>query len=377
MTSTTTSIIRRVTIAAVAVLVTAGMAFTFAVCAPVATDCDLGVAQAHAKAKPKLNKTKKTLFVKETLKLKVKNNKSKKKVTWKSSKPKIVKVGKSGKVTAKKIGKATITAKVGKKKLKCKITVVKAMSCKTKTMTLTPTPIKSAEGYLVKSDPTATVTVKFGKALKYLDYNWSVENHNIAEMDLVSTGKKSIKCKITGLKPGTTTVTVANSINSEKVKIKVTVKRAFNVEVRPYYYTFSRYAKSSKGEYSTEYYLPIVVTNHTNQTMKINSGSVIYAPDRDGFASNLSTLVLYKIMDFPVDDYGGNNAFGIGAVVNYMVSSKNTVSIAPGASQTLYALVGNHDLDVSGNCAIGIGAEVNGVSYPLIMADFYGTVFTW
>lgn len=80
---------------------------------------------AQAAAKPKLSATKVTLKVGKTKKLKVKNAK-KKKIKWTSSNKKVATVSKSGKIKAKKKGKATITAKVGKKKLKCKVTVKKA-----------------------------------------------------------------------------------------------------------------------------------------------------------------------------------------------------------------------------------------------------------
>jgi hypothetical protein len=73
-------------------------------------------------ASVRLNKKSVTLETGQSAKLKVKG--SKRTVKWKSSNKKIVKVTKKGKVTAKKAGKATITAKVGKKKLKCKVTVV-------------------------------------------------------------------------------------------------------------------------------------------------------------------------------------------------------------------------------------------------------------
>lgn len=78
-----------------------------------------------AKAKPKLNKKKVTLTVGKKVKLKVKNA-GKKKVKWKTSDKKVAKVNKKGVVKAKKAGKATITAKVGKKSFKCKVTVKKA-----------------------------------------------------------------------------------------------------------------------------------------------------------------------------------------------------------------------------------------------------------
>lgn len=79
-----------------------------------------------ASKKVKLNKKKVTIYVGKTVKLKVKN--TKKKVKWKSSNKKVATVSKKGKVKGKKPGKATITAKVGKKKYKCKVTVKKKVS---------------------------------------------------------------------------------------------------------------------------------------------------------------------------------------------------------------------------------------------------------
>lgn len=82
---------------------------------------------ADAKAKPKLNKKKITIKVGKTKKLKIKNLKGKK-VKWKTSNKSVVKIKKTKKKTVvqlkgKKAGTATITAKVGKKKYKCKVTV--------------------------------------------------------------------------------------------------------------------------------------------------------------------------------------------------------------------------------------------------------------
>ena len=95
--------------------------------------CNLPVAtitsQAAAKKATsiKLNATSKTLTVGQKYQLKVKKvkpSKASKSVTWKSSNNKVAKVSSKGKVTAKKAGKATITAisKTNKKvKATCKI----------------------------------------------------------------------------------------------------------------------------------------------------------------------------------------------------------------------------------------------------------------
>ena len=62
-----------------------------------------------------------TLNVGKTYTLKVTG--TKKKVTWSSSNKKIATVSTKGKITAKKRGYCTITAKYGKKKLTYKVTV--------------------------------------------------------------------------------------------------------------------------------------------------------------------------------------------------------------------------------------------------------------
>lgn len=91
---------------------------------------------AASKKKVKLNKTKLTLTVGKTYKLKVKGGKAK---SWKSSNKKVATVSKSGKVTAKKAGTAKITVKVNKKKLTCKVKVVKKKAASKKTSGTTQT----------------------------------------------------------------------------------------------------------------------------------------------------------------------------------------------------------------------------------------------
>ena len=90
----------------------------------------------------KLNKKKHTIKVKKSYKLKATTTPAKQKVTWKSNKPKIVKINKStGKVTAKKVGKAKITATIKGTKIKtsCVITVKKKLPKKK----ITPVKINS------------------------------------------------------------------------------------------------------------------------------------------------------------------------------------------------------------------------------------------
>ena len=88
----------------------------------------LPAAQVNAATKKiKISQTKVILTVGKTKTLSLKNvsKKQKKKIKWTSSKKSVATVSKSGKVKAKKAGTATITAKLGRKKYKCKVTVKK------------------------------------------------------------------------------------------------------------------------------------------------------------------------------------------------------------------------------------------------------------
>ncbi len=72
-------------------------------------------------AKVRISKKRVTLNVSDKYTLRLKG--SKPGVKWKSSNPKVAKVSKKGKVTAIRKGKTTITAKTGKKKYKCVVSV--------------------------------------------------------------------------------------------------------------------------------------------------------------------------------------------------------------------------------------------------------------
>ncbi|MEY8426885.1 Ig-like domain-containing protein [Lachnospiraceae bacterium 46-15] len=162
--------------------------------------------QAEAKAKVKLNKTKVTLNVKKTYKLKVSG--TAKKVTWSSSKKSVATVSKTGKVTAKKKGTATITAKVSGKKYTCKVTVkqpVTSVTLNKKTATLTK------KGATVTLKATAKPSNANSKKV-----TWKSSNKKVAT---VKNGK------VTAIANGTATITAtATDGSKKKASCKVTVK---------------------------------------------------------------------------------------------------------------------------------------------------------
>lgn len=152
--------------------------------------------QSQAASKVKLSKSKITIVVGQQKTLKVKN--TKKKVTWSSSKKSVAKVSSEGVVTARKAGTATITAKVGKKKYTCKVTVKEKPS------------LSKNETICVGKKITLKVE---GTAKKV---KWSSSDKKIVKVDK--------KGNIRGLKKGTATITA--KVGDKTLKCKVKVKDA-------------------------------------------------------------------------------------------------------------------------------------------------------
>ena len=143
-----------------------------------------------------ISKKKVTICTGQTIRLKV--NGVKKKARWTSSNKSVATVTQKGKVSAKKKGITTVTAKIGKKKYTCKVAVESPKLSKT------------------------SITVKKGKTyqLKMRNtkqkYKWSSKNKSIATV--------TSKGKVTGKKNGTTYI-CAKSASGKTFKCKVTVKK--------------------------------------------------------------------------------------------------------------------------------------------------------
>lgn len=104
----------------------------------------------NTEAKVRMSKKNLTMEVSKTHTLKLKGVKGK--ISWKSSDPGVAKVNKKGKVTALRKGKATITAKAGKKLYKCVVTV----EDKKNTGVLNMATPKPDEPAVIPDYPTAT-----------------------------------------------------------------------------------------------------------------------------------------------------------------------------------------------------------------------------
>ncbi|MCH5267445.1 MAG: Ig-like domain-containing protein [Lachnospiraceae bacterium] len=202
------------------------------------------------KKKIKLNKTKATLYVGETTKLKVKN--TKKKVKWSSSKKKVATVDKKGKVKAKKAGKTTITAKVGKKKLKCKVTVKKKQTSANKTTNITVSSVSVLNSY--------TVQVGLSAAQSISAANFTVKakvhekgNYNITKtIESISTSdKRTYKITLgagSGIEEGTYV-----QVTVKGLKGSGTVSKAVFFKAGTYQYASDTIYKTTKGASVSEY----------------------------------------------------------------------------------------------------------------------------
>ena len=121
------------------------------------------------------------------------------KVTWKSAKTSIASVSENGKVTAKKPGTTTVTAKVDGTSVNCKVTV------KSPTVRLMPSKISlyRREKYKLKVSSTSKTTPV-----------WKTNKKNVATVD--ETGK------VTAVKHGTAVITV--TVDGVSKNCEVTVR---------------------------------------------------------------------------------------------------------------------------------------------------------
>lgn len=162
----------------------------------------------EAATKIKLNKTKATLVAGNTLQLKL--SKKTGKVTWSSSKKSVATVSKQGKVTAKKKGTATITAKMSGKKYNCKITVKKKVALKSISLNTTSLTLNEDDTYKlnVQYIPKNTTDNK--------EVTWKSSNDFVADVEEDGT--------IYAYSAGTTTITA--KVGSKKATCKITVKES-------------------------------------------------------------------------------------------------------------------------------------------------------
>lgn len=137
-----------------------------------------------------LNKSKVTLYLlkgKKTQTLQAIVEGTASKPTWTSSKTSVVQVNASGKITAKKAGKAVITAKLGNKKVTCTVTVKKP-SFKLKKTSIT---LKKGKTYEIKYSAAPKNTVTYKSSSKKTA---SVNKNGVVKAKKKGTAVITVKC---------------------------------------------------------------------------------------------------------------------------------------------------------------------------------------
>lgn len=184
-------------------------------------------------AAPALDITQVTLSVGEKVELTVCD--ADKAVKWSSSNRKVATVSRKGVVKAKKKGKAKITAKVGKKKLTCRVKVVKGSSGKNVTLILNAKKVTMDRGtsYVLKA-----LAIPEGSGGKL---TWKSSKKSVA-----SVSKSGI---IKARKAGKAVISVYSGSKKKKASCVVVVKKkkgsGVTQIVNP---VFSKYQRMSKPE---------------------------------------------------------------------------------------------------------------------------------
>lgn len=174
----------------------------------------LTLEQASA-ATVKLNKTKASLYVGEKVTLKMVGTSAK--PTFTSSNKAVAAVSKTGKVTSKKVGTATITAKVKGKSYKCKITVKSALEIDKKALNISV----NTGGYIKVAAPE-------GFYWEYVDPDYADEIIFSEEKTSWSTDDKGFYTKvihISGLNEGTAKIKFQSNNKKETKYVTVNVSK--------------------------------------------------------------------------------------------------------------------------------------------------------
>lgn len=191
-------------------LAVCGMAIMLGLGSPIGNSVmnDLGYAvTAEAAGKVSLSSRKTSVAVGGSKTISLKNARGK--VKWSVAKKSVASIkanGASVKVKGKKAGTTTITAKVGKKSYKCKLTVKNAPKISKSSISLT-----KGNSY----DLTVTGTASSPK--------WSTSNKKVATIKKVSARKYRVTAKSSG------TATIKAKVNGKTLKCKVSVPKSSSV----------------------------------------------------------------------------------------------------------------------------------------------------
>ena len=243
-------------------LAVCGMAIMLGLGSPVGNSVmnDLGYAvTAEAAGKVALSSRKTSVAVGGSKTISLKNARGK--VKWSVAKKSVASIkanGASVKVKGKKAGTTTITAKVGKKSYKCKLTVRNAPKISKSSISL-----DKGKSY----DLTVTGTASSPK--------WSTSNKKVAKIKKISARKYRVTAKSSG------TATIKVKVNSKTLKCKVSVPKSSSAtQAAPIKYPSTSHSSANgKTLSSDKCLLPNGMFDPTKIKKKGNSyqiGNIVY-----------------------------------------------------------------------------------------------------
>lgn len=261
-------------------------------------------------------KTLKTLKTGDTYCLSVVSSGSKK-PTFTSSDSKVASVNTYGKITAKKAGSTTITAKTKNAEASCKVTVTKTK------VTLNKTSL------ILENGESAVLTAASSTGHKV---TWKSAKTSIASV--------SENGKVTAKKPGTTTVTA--KVDGTSVNCKVTVKSP-TVRLMPSKISLYRREKYKLKVSSTSKTTPVWKTNkksvatvdETGKVTAVKHGTAVITVTVDGVSKNCEVTVRSPKITFeqttitlhPGERARVNATVSSGNQPAYSCSNSNVVSV--------------------------------------------------
>lgn len=232
---------------------------------PVSTDIFSYTETVQAASSIKISKSKATLIKGQALQLKVTGTSQKAK--WYTSKNSVASVTQTGKVVAKNKGAATITAKIGTKKVLCKITV------ETPKISKTSLSLNAGKKYTLKVTGTKQKII------------WSSSNKSIATVSAAGvitakkTGKAKITAKILGKNYICTVIVKSNDVLTVD-KNSITIKNKGTIWIRSRSGGAIRYDLDKEGVIECKWgdwtgwengidSIPLYITSQTNGSVII------------------------------------------------------------------------------------------------------------
>ena len=269
----------------------------------------------QAATKIKLNKTNVTIFVGESVKLKVNNKKEK--CIWKSVNKDVATVSSTGKVTGKKIGSTYIYAKVGGKQLKCKVNVKSIWNGNTKVVnTYVGESTKVKIELLVNSNVFCSVG------------NKNVLSCNVDQGQYSSyKKKKNITVLLKGKKAGETYIYICNGYTKEKYRVTVIVNERGNQDNYGYAdnYDKLKYYMEIKNSY-TDTYGTRVIIGYPDLLEDENEAEIYirYSPQKNIFTFEIETL---REDDLEICSYFEVNPDRLPYIKNTLLYTPNSLSV--------------------------------------------------